>query len=388
MKVWFLASWWPTRVHPTHGNFIQKQARVVAKHHELTILAIQEDAGLDVGAYEMTDNFAMGYREVVVYFGRPPGTTNFRNIMSRIGAYLKGLYHLRRNCGRPDLYHAHILLDSGIMAAALGRIQKVPILISEHSSIYRIPNVLRSPRDILVAWACRNARFLLPVSESLHHAMETDNSLAGTYRVVPNVVDTQCFVPGNRSALDREADFRLLHVSNFDPKSKNVEGLLRAFRMVSNDHPVFHLHLAGDGDLLALKKVVRDLGFSETEVTTSGPHSEMGVAKLMREHDAVVHFSNYETQGIVLMEAQACGLPVVATRVGGVPEIVIDGYTGFLVEAEDEIALSEKILSVRSSYDIFDRSAIRNRVVDNYSEAAIRKKLEEVYTSARGPINE
>ena len=122
-----------------------------------------------------------------------------------------------------------------------------------------------------------------------------------------------------------------------------------------------------------------ELAVPQQAIELTGPHTEREVADLMRSHDVFVLFSHFETQGIVLLEAMATGMPVVATRVGGIPEIVEAGKSGFLIPARNENALVDAIIRAQANYQDFDSMAIRATVTNRFSEAAVLEAFDRVY---------
>lgn len=119
---------------------------------------------------------------------------------------------------------------------------------------------------------------------------------------------------------------------------KNYEMLLRSFASVLCAYPGCRLHIVGDGpERSILESLVQDLGIAAS-VAFLGFQTD--VHRLLAESDVFVLSSRYEGISIALLEAMRAGLPVIATRVGGMPEVVLDGETGILVGDGDETAMA------------------------------------------------
>ena len=384
MRILFISSWWPTRVHPAHGNFIQKHARLVGRRHDVTVIAIQEDTRLGPTEIEAKDVSHNGYREIIIYYGRPSCSLSIVHPMLRARAYWAGLRQLRGGgrIMRPDVIHGHILIDGGIAAALVGRWWNRPVVITEHANFWNTARLVGSVKYRLAVWACKQASVLLPVSRQLGQNMRTLHALPGKYHAISNVVDDSLFSSKTHSAI-RHRPFRLLHISNFDPRFKNVAGLLRVYASLSRAYPErFHLTVAGDGDLEVVQKWTKEAGLTNEDVTLLGDQSEMGVAHLMKNADVFVLFSDDENQPVVLLEAQCCGLPCIATRVGGIGDIIVEGQTGYLVRAGDEIGLKKAVIATFDNYWLFNRQAISERAKRLYGEETVAAALERVYSRA------
>jgi glycosyltransferase involved in cell wall biosynthesis len=96
--------------------------------------------------------------------------------------------------------------------------------------------------------------------------------------------------------------------------------------------------------------------------------------------DFMLLSSNYETQGVVLLEAFACGLPVVSTNVGGIPEIV-NGSNGILVPPQNPIAFADAMQTMLQSYQNYDAEALRNSIIKKFSNEAVGKLLNSLYSN-------
>ena len=388
MKVLHITAWWPSRVHPTHGNFIEKHVRLVAREHEVVVVAVQEDPDLNYGRYQIIQRRDSGYDSIIVYFGALRRGLKPISLAARLHAYFRGI----RCCGklfgrRPDLIHGHILIDGGLVAAVVAKWWGIPHVITEHATIYQHPAAVSAGRMGLGRWACRKAARLMPVSEYLADAMQEHYRLKGYYTVVPNVVNSDTFRLPPALHVKPHLPFRLLHVSNFHPRQKNVAGILRVHKRLCRAYPGrFQLHLAGDGPVEIIRKMIHELGLSGA-VTLTGPHTESEVAGLMAEVDAFILFSNYETQGVVLLEALCCGLPCIASAVGGVTEVISSGQNGLLVPAADEDALFRAVVKLSDTYSVFNATVLRDSAVGRYGDDAVLAELSSIYDEVTiGPV--
>ncbi len=189
---------------------------------------------------------------------------------------------------------------------------------------------------------------------------------AGPSKVVTvrGAVDLSMFDgPFDRAAVRRSIgvspDERVVAVVGRLCAGKGLETALRAARLVVDRVDAFRLVIVGDGDLRPrLSALAADMGIDDAVVMVG---SRDDVPDILRAVDLLAVASESETSGLVAMEAAAAGTPVVATRVGGLPETVDDGVTGLLVPPGDESAMAEAVISLLSDGDLTSRMAVAGR---------------------------
>jgi colanic acid/amylovoran biosynthesis glycosyltransferase len=198
-------------------------------------------------------------------------------------------------------------------------------------------------------------------------------------------VEDYLFVPRRTPPRD---DFRFLTVARLVP-IKGLEYAIAAFRRVTEVFPRAHYAIVGDGaERVRLQGLIDGLGLDE-RVTLLGPRTEAEVREIARSMHifvlpSVTLASDQEGQGLVLQEAQAMGLPVIATRTGGVPEGLLDGVSGYLVPERDVAALANRMIDLcrrsedwarmgRAGSDFvrqkFDQRTLMTRLLDVYERA-------------------
>jgi glycosyltransferase involved in cell wall biosynthesis len=244
---------------------------------------------------------------------------------------------------KPDILHSH-LAHANLMARLLRPFVPVPILVSTiHSSYdggrlrllgYRFTDRLADCTTIVSEIAAE--RYLAA------RAVPRDR-----LRVIPNGVDTDRFrpIPEARAGLRHELGlgeaFVWLAVGRFE-LAKDYPNMLAAFARVSARRPDSILLLVGRGSLQhETEELVRSLGLGD-RVRFLGVRGD--IPELMSAADGYVLSSAWEGMPMVLLEAGAAGIPIVATAVGGTPEVVLDGETGFVAPPRDPGALEEAML--------------------------------------------
>ena len=228
---------------------------------------------------------------------------------------------------------------------------------------------------------------LTAVSDFLKRETVRDFSVPESrIEVVPNFVDTRIYRPGlepcHRATLAPDGEKIVMHISNFRPV-KRVEDVVEIFARVLGEIPS-RLVLVGDGpDLPRARVKVEELGIRD-RVVFLGEYTP--VQELLSCSDLFLLPSGSESFGLAALEAMACGSPVVASRVGGLPEVIMDGETGYLCEAGDideMAAASIKILSDdKHRKELSD--AGRAFAVKHFSSECIVPQYEEYYRRILG----
>jgi glycosyltransferase involved in cell wall biosynthesis len=248
---------------------------------------------------------------------------------------------------RFEVVHAH-LTYAAIWGALAARATGVPCVATLHTGPVEAGAwSAAAVRERLLGAALRRwCRAVILVSEAARaQHVERGRLPAGRMRVIHNGVDVDAFAKGRRDETRRALGLAagqpaLLTVSALR-EGKGLEVLLRALPLVLRARPDARLFIAGEGALRSrLEEQARGLGIGSA-VTWLGLRRD--IADLLAAADAFVLASRQDAFPTVLLEAMAAARPVVATWVGGIPEIVADGETGVLVEPGDAEALAAAI---------------------------------------------
>jgi glycosyltransferase involved in cell wall biosynthesis len=215
------------------------------------------------------------------------------------------------------------------------------------------------------------------VSQYLANAMQNEGLRhAQPYHILYNVVDTDLFKLKHNIS-DRRIK-QVIHVSCFENKSKNLTGMLDALALVKEKRSDFKVVLAGTGDDFdMICQYAEDLKLLDC-VEFPGLISAEEVANYMRESDFYLQSSHYETLSVVIAEALCCGLPVLSTAVGAIPEIVNE-TNGMLVpdNAPKELAAAFDLM-LDSCID-YSAEKIRENALNKFSAEAVRTRFNNFY---------
>jgi len=365
MRVLVVPKWYPWPELPVFGVFCREHAAALATSHDVVVLAsLFTPDPQDFRLFKLTDEVEDGLRVLRVRYRRP--RLRPLALVCQLLGMAVAMRRLRREGWRPDVVHAHVY-SAALQALAIGRVSRAPVAVTEHYTGFGRGLITGGERR-LARFVFERADVVAPVSHELEGTLREVAPRANMV-VVPNTVDTAAFEPAG----ERPKAMRLLNVAALAEK-KGHRFLLEAVAEL----PDATLEIVGDGELRAdLEARVRDLGL-EDRVTFFGERPKHEVARLMRDAGLFVLPSLAENLPVVLIEAMASGLPSVATRVGGVPEM-LGSDDGELVAPGDSAALATAIRTAAGRH--FDGQDMAARARARYSYAAVSRRWSEIYAA-------
>jgi L-malate glycosyltransferase len=171
----------------------------------------------------------------------------------------------------------------------------------------------------------------------------------------------------------------IVHISNFRPV-KRIQDVIKAFSLIRKEMSSKLLLIGNGPELTVACELVRELKI-EDDVLFLGKQENVG--ELFSICDLKLLLSEKESFGLVLLEAMACGVPVIGTRIGGIPEVIVDGETGFMVEVGDVTAVAEKAVSLlkdEKRHNHFRENSVQH-VRENFLSEKIVSVYEKIYNS-------
>ena len=397
-----LPKWYPNRYDDQDGDFVGRHVAAIAAYGgaEVAVLFAAVARGSLPGILDAEEDFSGPWPTLRYYYRAAPTGLALLDKPLKLLLYFwclwRGYRRLCRHWGQPpDLVHVHVLLRTGLFAWALKAVRGVPFVITEHWTLYlpQRASGISWLRRVLTRAVVRQAAALHTVSGGLRDAMAALGFFNTNSVVIANVVDTALFRPrdaapffGSRAvsgtASVAAAVPALVHVSAFHDQVKNITGVLRVVARLRPAWPGLQLRIAGYGpDEAAIKEYAAALGLvADGTVAFLGklPHEEVAIE--MARATALVSFSRAETFGCVLLEARACGCPVVATRTGGVPELFQpENAFGLLVEPDDEGALEAALTAVLAGTARFEPARLRGDVAARCAPRAVGEAFGTLY---------
>lgn len=374
LRVLFITAAYPTPEAPVQSVFVREHAKAAALDHDVVVVhGPRFAAGPTWRLEEQRDPVVTdGLRTFDLSFGGSPVPKT--HWLMYLHAAARAHEGLLRQGFVPNLVHANIF-KAAVPGAVIAKLAGVPMVLTEHASEF--PRRLLTPRERLEAKiGYPGATVVMPVSAALLRGIN-GYGIFPRYEIVPNAVDTELFYAAPRKQHRRA---RLLFAGGLVPV-KGVDNLLHACARLQRRRRDWQLELVGDGPLRSTyERSVKELGLGR-QVRFSGALLKPDLAARMRAADFVVLPSTWDNLPCVALEAMCCGLPVVATRVGGIPEAV-GTDDGILCEPRDPGALAAALAEMLDRYQSFDRDQICGRATARFSREVVAAQLGRVYRNA------
>lgn len=363
----FLARWYPHKYDPMFGLFVQRHAEAIALYNKVSVVYIHADTNAK-NTYDIERNFENGVDTIRIYYKKTDKITSAIRFWKSCQLALKQI-------DKPDLIHVHVLTRLGVVALWEKLRHHTPYMITEHWSRYLPGNDFKGElRRLLTRIVVQKASMVTTVTEDLAAAMKRHKLKNDNYTILPNVVDTTLFSPKPHTNKVPE----IIHISCFEDKSKNISGLLHSLSLLKKDDTPFHATLIGDGmDFDTMRHLADQLQLNDC-VSFTGMLQGSALVNELASGDFLVLSSNYENMPVVILEALACGLPVVSTKVGGIAEIIND-TNGILVPARDQEALKKALKQMCMTYKSYNAEALRQSIITRYGSNEVGLLLTKWY---------
>jgi len=384
MKNYFLwlPSWYPNTLSLYDGDFIQRHAKAAAAFEKIVVLYVKKDTdGVITKNNKQIINEYDNLTEIIIYYH--PKKTAFPlinkaiSLFSYYSIYFKALRSVIINFGKPRLIHVHVLLEVALQALWFHKKYKIPIVVSEHWTGF-ITKGTGSIEDVFflkrffIGRAFQKSKFVTAVSDVLGKNIQKIFKI-NHYQIIPNVVDTSIFYPVEKE-INKAPTF--IHVSN-GTAQKNIPLIIDAFELIKNQGCDFLLQL-----IVPNKKEVAELISKHQLNDYSIIHEEspqMLIANYMRQSDALILFSSFETFGCVVIEANACGIPAILSELEVFKEYAVENETALYAENNNKYALAQTIIQFINNKNNFNKKNISERTHHLFSFKAVGKQFETLY---------
>ena len=376
-KVLWLASWYPNRMDNYDGDFIQRHARAVSGYCQVEVIYVVKSKGKPGVEKIITGNLT---ENIIYYRSFQTGIKIFDQYLSiqkYKQLYREAICNYITDNGKPHCIHIHVAMNAGLAALWANKKWGIPYIISEHWTAYlanadqRIDNKPALFRK-LIKQVFEQAKLITVVSDHLGKAIQQHFS-GINYKVIPNVVDTNVFFPVAKKQTEKK---QLIHVSNMNYQ-KNTEDILRALQLVYQHRQDFCLQLFGPIQP-SIQELINSLGL-QNNVFMNGEVKQTILATAMQQANALILYSRFETFGCVLIEANACGVPVIVSDIAVFHELVEENVNGVFVKGEDAVALAKAISKFMKGNLPFNPDDIAGNAAAKYSYKTVGQQFNLMY---------
>ncbi len=341
----------------------------ISVHNQKWIKALSEQENIDL--HVITFNRGVKFDNVNYHFLKEYTKSKADYLLN-----IPGVKTIVQNVN-PDILHAHYASSYGFIGSCCNF---HPFIITGWGAdIFDSTNNPILKRMIKQSFVKADALTVLSKITQDEMKKLTDKKV----ELIPFGVDTKRFVPnsGKQNNIIRIGTVRTLRVKY------GVEYLIRAFALLYNKFPHITLEIVGEGELReSLENLCRSLGVSE-RVSFHGFVNQQTEFKkyssILSQLDifAILSIMDSDTFGVACVEASACGIPVVATNVGGLPEVIKDGITGIIVPPKNPVRTAEALetLITNESLRLEMGQAGRKNVVENYDWEKCVQKMVNLY---------
>ena len=332
-NILFLSSWNPCPHTPTLGNFVMRHAESISLINKVFFILVCSSDKNEI-SISNEDNL-----QIIRVFYKKSKCRLF-NFYRYFKAYLKGFHKIE---SKIDIVHGNVIYPVGLIAVFFKWKLKVPFVLTEHWSIFLSENKLSFWQKNLFKWIAQKSSYIAAVSLKLKLMMQK-NELNSLFEIIYNAIDTKIFTFKEK----KENDFvEFVHISTLDKDTKNIEGLLKAFKNLVDKEPNNHLTIISDGDISKAEEIIKTLKISTENIRLLKTQTAENIAHFLQSADAYLQFSNYETFGITMAEALCCGTPVISTKTGFL-EAFDEKEIGLFVEKGNIADLTEKMKNIKS----------------------------------------
>lgn len=376
----WLPSWYPNKLQPYNGDFVQRHAQAAALFFDIEVIhVIKDEAGRVTKNIHAEVTQSGRLRETIIYYYHPKRAIKILNKISSQKKYQKiyknAIAILFAERSKPLLTNVHVALNAGLIAQWIERKYGINYVVSEHSTIYleeAVPNIKSSP--VFKALAKRifsQSKQVMVVSDCLGKALQKNFDVREPV-VIPNVVNENVFHYVEKPPSEKAV---FIHISTLEYQ-KNPEQILQAFSMVKEKGLFFELHIVGP-EKPDLIKLAQSLNIhSLVQFHAEMPQTRL--AELIKSSDALVLFSRFETFGCVVIEAQACGVPVILSYIPVFYENATEENALF-AENENASSLAEKITGFIQNRTRFNRKKISEGALQRYSYKTVGQQFKKWY---------
>lgn len=382
-NILWLTEWWPNEIEPFSGDGIERRAKAASVYNNIVVIFVKKNPSISNQKIKFEERiYNENLKAWIYYYPSISKFSRFLDVLYSnywfIRLHRKGLKAFKKKYGKPYGVQVNVAMKVGVIALGWHWFRKMRYIIVEGWSLF-LPEAKPTLKDkswffrLLTKKVIRNARALVTVSRHLGE-MINQNVVNVPYKIIPSVVDKTIF--HCQVSAKENKTFRFIHISTLDP-AKNIETILQALKkIISLNYPAeLIIHAPANEQL---KNLIVSMGLQQN-VILKGEVQQALLADSIRSCDALILFSLYETFGNVVIESQACGVPVITSDYPVFYETVQNNKNGIIANDKTAEALAEAMEKMIKNKNLFDGKEISNAAINSYSFERIGKMLDDVY---------
>ncbi|MBK8417216.1 MAG: glycosyltransferase [Bacteroidia bacterium] len=379
MRVLLITSSFPTTFDPIAGNFVESQIEGLRKRGvQVDVVALNIFSFRKVVKWMLFRLKYSGLTGNKCFFNASfinifPFGAWFHQFWFRFMTQIAVEKYMKRY-GVPDLIHAHFGLWAGYSASQCGLVDKVPLLITEHSSIYYENNLSKVEiRSAKLAFN-RACRIIVPSSFLKEVIAKQMPFTCEKLTVIPNFVNSLFF----NATHDQQRENVLISIGRL-VADKGFETVIKSFAKMKN-RKNYNLIIVGDGtNYKALKKLSLECEVYDN-VHFTGILNSQEISNLLKKSKILVSCSHFETFGMTIVESLATGTPVLVTNVGA-PKGFVSTKVGEVCKVKDVEDTSSKLDYMIDNYSKYDHASIREFALSHFGEEVVLNNIFNEYKS-------
>jgi glycosyltransferase involved in cell wall biosynthesis len=395
MNIFIIPSWYPSESSPNEGVYYRNQVETFAKLYpqlnfgislwgqgEYKYLIQKNDHLRNLVKLANRGSLKKSQRrlkENLYEFFTPAFTWTRKFLKGNIAAIVKAnqlnIENFQNIFGKVDLIHAYVSHPGGYVAMILSETMNIPYIITEHMGPFPFKSYLNSDGSLseFITRPLSKSSLNIAVSPVLAQTMKSYN--VPKIRYLPNSVDEDFFYPRVPTIGNKTFTFLTCADVIYD---KGIFQLIKAVELLKSKGLTANFKIAGKGkDLDGFKKMTKKLYLSE-DIIFLGEIMRDKIMEEIQQCDAYILPSLHENMPISILEALACGKPVISTKCGG-PEFMIREENGIIVEPGNVLDLSEGIQRIIENYSNYKTEVIRRLFLETYSSKKVFEETKFIY---------
>jgi glycosyltransferase involved in cell wall biosynthesis len=379
-KVVWLCSWYPNRFQPFLGDFIERHAIAASQYADISALHVTRtyDTTIEESCHSEKKVYNDHLRAEIIYCNVRAKPGIYSRVQQHVQYFRQHIRWIEKYIavhGKPDLIHVHVMLHDGMIALYIKWKFGIPYVITEHWTGYlpeareNFANLNPLVRSIFKRVA-KNASGISAVSAYLGKSIK--RIFGCDHILIPNVVNTEIFFPVETQS----SKFRFIHVSGLDYQ-KNFEQIVDAVKILkANSTHAFELIVYGP-DNNRFMELIRNYQL-ENIILFKGEVVQDVLAKDLQTSNALILYSRFETFGCVIIEAHACGLPVIVSDIPVMREIV-SHKNGVFAKPNDPVHLAALMKRLIKNRNEFEKDQIAGEARERFAYPVVGEQIAKWY---------